>query len=109
MNANGFVDDCLRINKPCKFEGLAKTWSIYEKLKLENNGPSYLKDKLKNQVTAYIDMDSEINVAVASGNSFRSEAVTKLKYQKFLEKMNSNPVGVVMKENQDIKNFIKDI
>ena len=48
MNSNGFVDDCLRINKPCKFEGLAMTWNLYEKLKLSNNGPAYLKDKLKN-------------------------------------------------------------
>jgi hypothetical protein len=34
MNTNSFIDDCMRINKPCKFEGLAKSWNAYDKWRL---------------------------------------------------------------------------
>ena len=44
-------------------------------------------------------MESDINIAIASGNSFREEALTKLSYSKFLDKMNKDPVGVVMKDS----------
>lgn len=47
MNTNPFIADCVRINKPCKFENLAKTWPAFEKWRFVNGGPTYLKDKLK--------------------------------------------------------------
>lgn len=119
LNTNPFIDDCQRINKPCKFEGLAKTWDAYEKWRHANNGPSYLKDKLSDQVTVYVDLDSDINIGVASGNSFKPNTMTKMKYSEFLEKMNENSIGVAMRDNNtaflalssDISNppFMQDI
>lgn len=42
MSTNEFMNECVRINKPCKFESLAMTWDIYEKIKHKNNGMKYL-------------------------------------------------------------------
>ena len=42
MPTNIFMADCLRINKPCKFEGLASQWPAFEKWRIEG----YLLDKL---------------------------------------------------------------
>ena len=42
------MDDCLRINKPCKFEALAKGWPAFEKWKFNrDSGYSYLEGKFK--------------------------------------------------------------
>ena len=32
------MDDCIRINKPCKFEGLAKEWPAYLLWKYDDKG-----------------------------------------------------------------------
>jgi hypothetical protein len=40
------MDDCVRINKPCKFEGLAKTWPAFEKWKFGENAYEYLREKI---------------------------------------------------------------
>lgn len=55
------MDDCLRINKPCKFESLAKTWPAYEKWTFnQDNGYEYLADKFKDQqVEVFIDMETD--------------------------------------------------
>ena len=74
MNTLPFMADCLRINKPCKFEGMAKTWDAYEKWRFVNGGASYLKNALEDQVTVFIDMDPEINIGEVSGNSFRPDS-----------------------------------
>ena len=56
ISSNQFIDDCIRINKPCKFEGLAKSWPAYEKWKSRDNDYKYLEEKLKDQqVEVYID------------------------------------------------------
>jgi hypothetical protein len=85
MNTNNFMDECIRINKPCKFEGLAKSWVAYDKWRLTNGGVAYLSDQLKDQVTVYVNMDDEyLNAGVASGNSFSKDSVTKMKYSEFI-------------------------
>ena len=33
IDSNQFMDECARINKPCKFEGMAKTWPAYTSLR----------------------------------------------------------------------------
>ena len=84
MNTLPFMADCLRINKPCKFEGMAKTWPAYEKWRFVNGGSSYLKDALQGeQVTVFIDMDPEIDVSQVSGNSFLPDTEQKMKYSEF--------------------------
>lgn len=50
ISSNQFYDDCMRINKPCKFEALAKTWPAFERWRFnEQKGYSYLKNKLNDQ------------------------------------------------------------
>jgi len=58
ITSNQFVDDCLRINKPCKFEGLAKNWPAYEKWKYDGiNNYKYLSDKFgSSQVSVIVDL-----------------------------------------------------
>ena len=70
-------------------------------------------------MTVYVDLDSDINIGVASGNSFKPNTMTKMKYSEFLEKMNENSIGVAMRDNNtaflalssDISNppFMQDI
>lgn len=58
ITSNQFVDDCLRINKPCKFEGLAKSWPAYENWKYDgSNNYKYLSDKFgSSQVSVIVDL-----------------------------------------------------
>lgn len=70
-------------------------------------------------MTVYIDLDSDVNTSLASGNSFKDGFQTKMPYGEFLEKMSYNSIGVVMKDDEivnerlkgDIKNpdFMNDI
>ena len=56
ISSNQFMDDCVRINKPCKFEALAKSWPAYQNWKSGDHGYQYLKDKLgEHQVDVFID------------------------------------------------------
>lgn len=58
-----------------------------------------MKDKLQDQVNVYLDMDSDINIGEGSGNSFKPNSQTKMKYNEFLDKMSTNSVGVTMKDS----------
>lgn len=110
MSTNSFIDDCMRINKPCKFESMAKNWHAYEKWRLAYGGHKYLQEQLDEQVTVYIDIDSDINIGVASGNSFKNDFITKMPYTEFLDKMNTNSIGVAMKDSDIVnKKLLKDI
>ena len=40
------MDDCVRINKPCKFEKLAKSWEKVEEWKIKDGDYETLKKKL---------------------------------------------------------------
>jgi hypothetical protein len=75
---------------------------------LSQNGPAYLKEKLKDQVTVYVNMDTDINIGVASGHSFRKDSITKMKYEDFLQKMNENTLGVALKDSSAINDYLKD-
>jgi hypothetical protein len=70
------MDDCVRINKPCKFEGLAKPWPAYEKWRFTtDDGYSYLQSIFgdSNQVEVYLDLDAELQLTYSSlaRNSFK--------------------------------------
>ena len=44
------MDDCVRINKPCKFEGLAAGWAASENWQFDSeHAYKYLEDKLGNE------------------------------------------------------------
>ncbi len=63
INTNQFIDECMRINKPCKFEGQAKTWPGYEEMKYGTTGKPYeALEKLiggNSIMDVYIDMDPD--------------------------------------------------
>lgn len=90
ISTNQFMDDCLRINKPCKFEGLAKTWSAYENWRFTiDEGYSYLEEVFEDQqVDVYLDLDADEQITYSSlaKNSFKPDSLTKMKYKDFLKK-----------------------
>jgi hypothetical protein len=51
-------------------------------------------------------MDADIVVGVASGNSFKKDSITKMKYTDFLEKMNENTLGVALKDSFSVHEFL---
>ena len=54
------MDDCLRINKPCKFEGLAKSWPAFEKWRFEDNGHEYVAEKFGSlDLSVVVDSSTE--------------------------------------------------
>jgi hypothetical protein len=57
ITSNQFMDDCLRISKPCKFGNLSKTWPAYKKWRYdEKEGYSYLEKKLgSTYLNVYVD------------------------------------------------------
>lgn len=114
------MDDCLRINKPCKFEGVAKSWPAYQSWKFGENAYDYLLGKFGDQqLSVFVDLDGGDEDMVL-GNSFKSDKRVLMKYSEFLSKMSQNAQGVALKESdsktfdklrEDIKNpnFLQDI
>ena len=100
------MDECVRINKPCKFEGLAKSWPAHLKWKHNNEGYSYLKQKLGDrQVEVYAGMESEDASGIV--DSFKNTTKTKMRYSQFLEK--ATDVGVALKDSNDyVKQALMD-
>ena len=101
ISGNQFMDDCLRINKPCKFEGLAKQFPAFTKWQFDSNAYSYLLDKIGDQhVSTYIDLDNldGFILSKVSQDSFKEDKLTLMKYSEFLEKMSQHSAGVTMKE-----------
>jgi hypothetical protein len=41
IDTNLFIDECLRISKPCKFAEIAKKWPQFESLKYTHDGKPY--------------------------------------------------------------------
>jgi hypothetical protein len=52
-------------------------------------------------------MDSDINIGVASGNSFKKDSSTKMKYTDFLSKMTEDSLGVAMKDSSVVYEALK--
>lgn len=91
------MDECLRINKPCKFENIAKSWPGFEKwrfnaLKEDNSDLGkpyeYLEERIggNKMVDVYIDLDPEANFDSAPSSSFKKSMLSKMKYSEFLDK-----------------------
>jgi hypothetical protein len=100
MNSPQFMDECVRISKPCKFEGMAKTWKGFTDFKFGEEGYTKMTNIISNaQVNVYIDTDSSTDMSDKSGNSFKDGTTAKMKYSDFLHKMSQNAVGVVMKDD----------
>jgi hypothetical protein len=55
----------------------------------------------------HINMDSDINIGVASGNSFKKDSSTKMKYTDFLSKMTEDSLGVAMKDSSVVYEALK--
>ena len=100
-----FMDDCLRINKPCKFEGLAKDWPASGKWNFQ-----FLFGAIKEAVTVYADMqNNNLRNVNTGGNSFKTSSKMKMTYQEFLTKLKESEFGIVMREDSDfIYEALKD-
>lgn len=102
ITSNQFIDDCVRINKPCKFEGLAKTWPAFEKWRFSNNPYTHLASLLSDQqVQVHMDLDPSPNLGTLPGNSFKHSTLTKMKYSDFLRKMSEVQVGVTLRDEEE--------
>jgi len=62
-------------------------------------------------VTAYIDLDPEMNLGNVPINSFEFNKRTKITYNEFLQRMSENSVGVAMKDESEAigKTLLEDI
>lgn len=103
------MDDCLRINKPCKFEGLASEWPASKKWQFGENGYDYLLDKFSNQnVAVYLTKQEEydMRLSLTYVNSFNNKNVMQMPYKEFLKQMSGNQLEVNLKEG-DYKTFEK--
>jgi hypothetical protein len=51
------MDDCVRINKPCKFGNLSKKWPAFEKWRYnDEDGYGYLQKRLSDlSLKSYVD------------------------------------------------------
>jgi hypothetical protein len=80
----------MRIAKPCKFEGMAKTWTGFAKWRYINEGKPYSQIEKSigpnTMVEVYVDSDPEAYIEGLAQNSFKRETLTKMKYSEFLSK-----------------------
>jgi len=96
ITSNQFMDECVRINKPCKFEGLAKFWPAVTSWKHSENGYAYLKQLLDDrQVEVFVSMEDAAGIV----DSFKNTTRTKMRYSQFLEK--ASYVGVTLRDSSD--------
>jgi hypothetical protein len=64
INSNQFIDECMRISKPCKFEGMAKSWPGYSEWRYDSEGGKAYAE-IEKQIggdtimDVYIDMDPD--------------------------------------------------
>ena len=99
------MDDCLRINKPCKFEGLTQYWEAQKKWT-----PEYFESIFANlYLNVYVDMSfTEFTTASLGGDSFNENLLNKFTYKEFLERSKEHSYSVVLREsNQDYLDAIK--
>lgn len=105
IDSNQFVDECMRISKPCKFEGLARKWPAYEEWRFtglaarESNRPYDLLEKVigaDTMVDVFIDMDPDAVLESSLQNSFKKEKLTKMKYGEYLNKSGSSSSSLGM-------------
>lgn len=96
------MDDCVRINKPCKFEKLAKSWEKVEEWKIKDGDYETLKKKLgDHQVEVYIDMQDSYSKQSPSIDSFKASSKSKMKYSDFLGKLGQQSMTVAMKDSSE--------
>lgn len=88
------MDDCVRINKPCKFEGLAQAWAASDNWQFDSeNGYKYLTDKFGDQQVAVYKLtqeDFDLLRSTTDGNSFKDGREVKMTYKDFVEKMSKD-------------------
>lgn len=94
ITSNQFMDDCLKISKPCKFEGLAMSWPGYDKWKYnlplseEDSIPySVLEEQIGSGklVEVYVDLDPDATFDSTPLSSFKTSTLTKMRYKEFLD------------------------
>lgn len=107
------MDECLRIGKPCKFEGLAKTWPGFEQWNYdsvgsaEGEGRPYYKMEMTiggdTIVDVYIETDPDAYMESAPLNSFKEEKRNKMRYRDFLEKSGSSltSIEIVLRDESE--------
>jgi len=90
IDTNLFMDDCLRVNKPCKFSGIAKKWVDFERLRYTHEGKPYsvLEEAIgpNRMVDVYVDLNPDANFDSTPTSSFKESMLSKMKYQEFLDK-----------------------
>lgn len=82
------MTECLRLNRVCKFENMARKWPATRNWNFKKNGAEYLKEKLNEQVSVFVTND-HFNLTTAEGESFKQKHETKMKYSDFLKRMNT--------------------
>ena len=93
----------MRIGKPCKFEGMAKTWNGYQKWRYSTEGKPYAEIEKavgpNTLVDVYVETDPEAYLEGVAQNSFKKETLTKMKYSEFLSKSGSSSMSLSMKDS----------
>ncbi|CDW72951.1 UNKNOWN [Stylonychia lemnae] len=123
ITSNHFMDECLRINKPCKFEGLALEWGASKNWQFGEEGYDYLIDKFGDQqVNVYESKADEQDVRLSQTyfDSFKSGKEKLMTYKEFVQKMSTSQNDLNLREGDfktydklkdDVENpsFMKDI
>ena len=95
-----FMNDCLRINKPCKFEGLAQNWTAVKAWQFdEETGYEYLLEKWGNErVTVYklLQEDFDDVQSTSDGDSFKDSRKTAMTFKDFITKGNVIDLAVAV-------------
>jgi hypothetical protein len=102
------MDECMRINKPCKFSGLVRKWPALEKWSYKKtNGKPYenLEQAIgpNRMVDIYVDLDPDANFDSTPTSSFKKSTLTKMKYSEFLDKsgQSSTSIGLFLRDEND--------
>jgi hypothetical protein len=128
-----FMTDCMRLSRPCIFDGLAlntnavKKWGFGTKLEMSDVLPmlrgeetevkadkprakpyGYLLEKIgQKEVRVYKDIEPEVGFGNPAYNSYKDSTFEHMKYKKFLKQMSKSAQGFTIKD--DIFTIDKDL
>lgn len=99
-----FMQECLRLNRPCVIKGLAENSTAFKKWgfsdrdnETESDPYAYLIGKIgENEVKVYEEYRPDIPFMNPAFNNFREMSAKRKNYSEFLSGMAKNPLGLTL-------------
>lgn len=102
-----FYSNCVALNRPCFFAGMARQWKAYNLWRYSKDGYKYLENTLKGlEMFVYKDDDPVVDAESLVGYSFNAEDKTRMEYSYYLLSMTGKAVGMTLRDSSGSMNAV---